>query len=491
MFGLSLGLSVLLVLCILCVCVFEFINGFHDTANAVATVIYTKSLKPWRAVMLSGLLNGLGVFMGGTAVAMGIINMLPVETLVDQNITHSLGMVGAILLTAIIWNLGTWMMAIPASSSHTLVGAILGVGIAYSLLPGTGDAAVNWHKASEVGLSLLCSPLFGFLMAMLLMSLMARLFVRRLELFKAPEGDTPPPWWVRGTLIATCGLVSFSHGSNDGQKGIGLMMLILIGIVPAQFSLDSRYGDHEIAESLSQVQVNFDAVKYNLTDAQSQTILQAAAVPLAELTSLTNERSDLNRAGNHRFEIRKNILLLRNEVAKLKGVSHAVQATSAQEGSAQEGSAQEGSAQKTSTQKGSVQALVLSAASLRRFTDYAPLWVIVLIALSLGIGTMIGWERIVITIGEKIGKTHLSYAQGASAEMVAASTIAASTYLGLPVSTTHVLSSGIAGAMYSSGGLSNLDKVMIQKILMAWVLTFPVCVTLSGTLFLVFRSIFE
>ena len=319
MFGLGIGLSVLLVLCIFCVCVFEFINGFHDTANAVATVIYTKSLKPWRAVLLSGILNGLGVFMGGTAVAMGIINMLPVETLVDQNITHSLGMVGAILLTAIIWNLGTWLLAIPASSSHTLVGAILGVGIAYSLLPGTGDAAVNWHKAGEVGLSLLCSPLFGAILAMLLMALFAAIFFRNVDLFKAPEGDTPPPWWIRGTLIATCGLVSFSHGSNDGQKGIGLMMLILIGIIPAKFALDSRYGDREIAESLASVQKNFESASSALLDDRSQSILQAASVPLAELTSLTSELGDTNREGNHRFEIRKNILVFRNAIAKLNG----------------------------------------------------------------------------------------------------------------------------------------------------------------------------
>lgn len=465
MFGLGIGFSLLLLLCILCVCVFEFINGFHDTANAVATVIYTKSMKPWRAVLLSGLLNGLGVLVGGTAVAMGIINMLPVETLVDQNITHSLGMVGAILLTAILWNFITWWMAIPASSSHTLVGAILGVGIAYSLLPGTGDAAVNWHKASEVGLSLLCSPLFGFILAMLLMSVMARVFLAKSELFKAPDGDTPPPWWIRGTLIATCGLVSFSHGSNDGQKGIGLMMLILIGIVPSQFAINSQYGDREIADALTQVQLDFEKAKVEMTDAKSQSILQAASIPLIELKGLVSEISETSREEHHRFDIRKNILLFKNEIAKLPEATGGKSVAS-------------------------IEALVKSSASLRRYTDYAPTWVIVLIALSLSLGTMIGWERIVVTIGEKIGKTHLTYAQGASAEIVAASTIAASTFFGLPVSTTHVLSSGIAGAMFSSGGLSNLDKGMIQKILLAWVLTFPVCVTMSGTLFLVFRSLF-
>ncbi len=468
MFGLGIGLSLLLLLCILCVCAFEFINGFHDTANAVATVIYTKSLRPWRAVLLSGVLNGLGVFLGGTAVAMGIINMLPVETLVDQNVTHSLGMVGAILLTAIFWNLGTWLLAIPASSSHTLVGAILGVGIAYSLLPGTGDAAVNWHKAGEVGLSLLCSPLFGFVLAIVLMSIMARVFARRAELFCPPANDMPPPWWIRATLILTCGLVSFSHGSNDGQKGIGLMMLILIGILPARFALDDRFDDRDVAATLEQVQLQFDRLQTSTTDPEIQSILQVAAIPLAELKRLTSQAAETQQIGSHRFEIRKNILLLRNEVKKLPQY-HA------------------GTPDPVSAE---LPLLVAKANELRRFTDYAPAWVIVLIALSLAVGTMVGWERIVITIGEKIGKSHLTYAQGASAEIVAASTIAASTYLGLPVSTTHVLSSGIAGAMYASGGLSNLDKNTIRKILLAWVLTFPVCVTMSGTLFLIFRSIF-
>lgn len=471
MFDLGLGLSILLVVCIFCVCVFEFINGFHDTANAVATVIYTNSLKARSAVVLSGILNGLGVFLGGTAVAMGILNMLPVETLVDQNIAHSLGMVGAILLTAIFWNLGTWWLAIPASSSHTLVGAILGVGIAYSLLPGTGDAAVNWHKAGEVGLSLLCSPLFGFVMALMLVSIMAQVFVRNVKLFTSPEGDAPPPWWIRGVLILTCGMVSFSHGSNDGQKGIGLMMLILIGIVPASFSLNNQYSDQDIVEALEQIETNYDEIRTQAGDDQWQHDLKAAALALAELKRLTTQLATpaaqhppASKADTHEFEIRKNILYLRNAAQKL-------------------------SEHTTDASLPAVQQFVVSTNTLRKFTDYAPFWVIVLIALSLAIGTMIGWKRIVVTIGEKIGKTHLTYAQGASAEIVAASTIAASTFMGLPVSTTHVLSSGIAGSMFASGGLSNLDKGTIQKILMAWVLTLPVCMMMSGTLFLLFRNI--
>ena len=466
MFGLDFGFSVLLLLCLFCVCAFEFINGFHDTANAVATVIYTNSMKPWHAVMLSGILNGLGVFVGGTTVAMGIINMLPVETLVDQVTVHSLGMVAAILLTAIFWNLGTWLLSIPASSSHTLVGAILGVGIAYSLLPGTGEAAVNWHKAGEVGLSLLISPLFGFVLALSLMSLLSMLFRRSENLFRSPEGDAPPPTWIRCVLISTCGLVSFSHGSNDGQKGIGLMMLILIGIVPAKFALDDRIPKENLTVTVRAVEESFQSAVADPAAAPFREVLEAAKEPITELMSIATSDSESGVAPQSpAFEIRKSILLIRNQTKQLAAI---------------------GEIEKTP----SVKAFYKNCEALKKHTDYSPTWVIVLIALSLGVGTMIGWKRIVVTIGEKIGKTHLTYAQGASAEIVAASTIAASTYLGLPVSTTHVLSSGIAGSMFASGGVRNLERSMITKILMAWVLTFPVCVTMSGTLFLLFRYLF-
>ena len=463
MFGLDLGLSLVLIVCLFAVCVFEFINGFHDTANAVATVIYTNSLKPSHAVVLSGLLNALGVFIGGTAVAVGIINMLPVETLVDQNIVHSLGMVFAILLTAIFWNFGTWFLAIPTSSSHTLIGSILGVGIAYSLIPGTGDAAVNWKKATDVGLSLLASPLFGFLFALGLMALLAIVFARKQQLFHTPRGDEPPPFPIRCILILTCGMVSFSHGSNDGQKGIGLMMLILIGILPAKFAIDEHRSHLELQKDIAQLRASADSISQIPPDENSDSSIMKLKKPLQRLEEL----AALDPSTEHdatRFELRKNILLVRNAAKKIQFESP--QGTSSE-----------------------IQTLVRNAEGLSKYTDYAPYWVIVMIAVSLGLGTMIGWKRIVVTVGEKIGKTHLTYAQGASAEMVAASTIAVSTYLGLPVSTTHVLSSGIAGAMFASGGIANLEKSTITKILLAWFLTFPVCLTMSGTLFLLFRTI--
>ncbi|MEQ1825749.1 MAG: inorganic phosphate transporter [Pirellula sp.] len=465
MFGLDFGLTTLLVICILCVCAFEFINGFHDTANAVATVIYTKSMRPTFAVVFSGILNGIGVFLGGTAVAMGIINLLPVETLVDQNVAHSLGMVAAILITAIFWNLGTWYLAIPASSSHTLIGSILGCGIAYSLLPGAGDAAVNWRKATDVGLSLLVSPLFGFLFALMLMGLLRGFIPSDKTLFEVPDGDSAPPTWIRATLILTCGLVSFSHGSNDGQKGIGLMMLVLIGILPAKFAINDRYSNAEIYEQVRSLQADLDELRADSTSSHVMHALEGMDAPLQSLATYTQSLVGVDDKSRDRFQVRRQILLLLDAVKKAK-------------------------AEQPKDLK-PLAPFFKEIGTLKKYTDNAPSWVIALIAMSLGIGTMIGWKRIVITIGEKIGKTHLTYAQGASAEIVAASTIGVSTFFGLPVSTTHVLSSGIAGAMFASGGKDNLDTNSISKILLAWILTFPVCLTLSGTLFLIFRSLFE
>src|SRR6187402_1100773 len=257
MFELDLAYSVLLIVCLIAACSFEFVNGFHDTANAVATVIYTNSLKPWVAVIWSGFWNFLGVFWGGIAVAVGIINLLPVETLVDQNIAHSLAMVLALLITAIFWNLLTWYFGIPCSSSHTLVGSILGVGLAYSLLPGSAGNAVNWGEAEKIGLALLVSPLAGFSLAIILMYLIRNL-TKKTEtgemLFKEPKKNQPPPLFIRIILFLTCSMVSYFHGSNDGQKGVGLVMLILIGIVPSYFALNQDFSLNSLSGPVAKIE---------------------------------------------------------------------------------------------------------------------------------------------------------------------------------------------------------------------------------------------
>lgn len=470
MFELDFAHSALLVICLIAACSFEFVNGFHDTANAVATVIYTHSLKPWVAVIWSGVWNSLGVFAGGIAVAVGIINLLPVETLVDQNIAHSLSMVVALLLTAIFWNLLTWYLGIPCSSSHTLIGSILGVGLAYSLLPEASTDAVNWDKAADIGLSLLVSPLFGFSVTIILMYIIRSVTKKTSygeSLFKEPKKDKPPPPWIRGILIVTCTLVSFFHGSNDGQKGVGLVMLILIGIVPAYFALDDNLSPSKLPTPLARVEriaTSIDPLILSATDRgklaeaiDMNKRLQQRFSTLAQIEAIPKQE---------RFLVRKDIMVMdRNLAAIAKNDEVKLSA-------------------------GEKKTLRDELRNVRELTDYSPRWVILMISLSLGLGTMIGWKRIVKTIGEKIGKEHLTYAQGASAEIVAASTIGLSSLYGLPVSTTHVLSSGIAGSMVASKGVKNLQPETVRNILIAWFLTLPVVMVMAGTLFLLFRSVF-
>ncbi|MBD2769162.1 inorganic phosphate transporter [Hymenobacter sp. BT664] len=465
MFGLEPHVLLLLGVCLLAACAFEFVNGFHDTANAVATVIYTNTLRPWVAVVWSAFWNFIGVFSGGIAVAMGIVYLLPVESLIDVNVYHGIAMVGALILGAIIWNVGTWYYGIPASSSHALIGSILGVGIAFSLLPGSRGAAVNWGKAGETGIALLVGPLLGFALTIGMMFLFKR-FVPSKAIFKEPHKRKPPPLWIRLLLIITCTLVSFFHGSNDGQKGVGLIMLILIGIVPTYFALDQTKNPLDLRESLGKVEyvisrVNRDELspndQKNLAEVQAQTTdlnrIFAGKTTIQELPQRT------------RFEIRRDVLLLANRAKKLLSSPNVSLSTQ---------------------DRGIYDAAI---ANMRTFTDYAPWWVLLVVSLSLACGTMIGWQRIVKTIGERIGKEHLSYAQGASSELVAAAMIGVSTQFGLPSSTTHVLTSSIAGSMVASRGVKNINPQMVRNIALAWVLTLPVTMVLSGLLFLLFRAI--
>ncbi|HZY77883.1 MAG TPA: inorganic phosphate transporter [Cyclobacteriaceae bacterium] len=470
MFELELSYTILLIVCLIAACGFEFVNGFHDTANAVATVIYTNSLKPWVAVVWSGFMNSVGVFAGGIAVAMGIVNLLPVESLVDQNIAHSLSMVGALLISAITWNLLTWYFGIPCSSSHTLIGSILGVGIAYSLLPDSTGVAVDWSQASKIGMSLLVSPAFGFTLTIIMMFIIRVATKGRPnsdDLFKEPKKNAPPPTWIRSILLLTCTGVSFFHGQNDGQKGVGLVMLVLIGIVPGFFALNSNLKSSDLNPALQKVSAIVATIDTAPLSAVDSVKVSESEKMVNELQARFSSIGDLNAIPRpQRFEVRKDILLIDRS---LKDVMKK---------------------DEVRLSLGDRATLTSSLKDLRKATDYAPIGVIALISLSLGLGTMIGWKRIVKTIGEKIGKQHLTYAQGASAELVATITIGLSSQYGLPVSTTHVLSSGIAGSMVASKGIKNLQADTVRNILIAWLLTLPVVMVLSGSLFLLFRNIF-
>lgn len=464
MFGLDPTLTFLLIACLLAACAFEFINGFHDTANAVATVIYTNSLKPWVAVVWSGIWNSVGVFAGGITVAMGISYLLPVEVLADQNVYHSVALIMSLLLTAIIWNLGTWYFGIPCSSSHTLVGSILGVGLAYSFIAEKSGNYVNWSKAGDIGLSLLVSPLVGFSLSILIMYIL-RVTVKNKSIFKAPKSNDPPPFWIRMILLLTCTGVSYSHGSNDGQKGVGLVMLILIALVPGYFALNSNVDltnvrtQMALTDSVLHKTINTPAL------AKDDSLEVAKLITIAaKISNVINSKPIDSLDVKEKFEVRQGVIKLGKEVEKLrKSKTIALSETDKN-------------------------ALKSSISGVKSITEYSPKWVIFMISISLGLGTMVGWKRIVKTIGEKIGKQHLNYAQGAASELVAASTIGLATAFGLPVSTTQVLSSGIAGSMVASKGVKNLQGGTIKNIAIAWILTLPVTIIMSGLLFLIFRA---
>ena len=454
---LSSSITIIFFLCLLAVVCFEFVNGFHDTANAVATVIYTKALKPQLAVPWSGFWNFMGVTVGGVAVAMGILKLLPLNELMALPVEIGACLVLGVLLTSIIWNLSTWYLGIPCSSSHTLIGAMIGGSMAFTHFY---SGSVNWDKAKEIGLSLIMSPLFGFGAAILLLLFLKR-FVKSEKLFHIPQSEQEKPSpAIRGLLILTCTLVSFFHGSNDGQKGVGLLMLILIAFLPATFAIDHSIPANKIGTTLMTTQ----------QVVQRAMIVQPGNKKLEGLDSaLTKAQGDLTAnnatAGKGVFVFRKEIQYI-NKGVKYMLTNNMVNVQYADK---------------------DTPVLKAAAGDLTKITDFAPLWVIITISLSLGFGTMIGWKRIVVTLGEKIGKTHLSYAQGATAEIVAASTIGLSSWFGLPVSTTHVLSSGIAGAMVATGGTKNLQSGTLKNIALAWVLTLPVCIGLAYILFMVFH----
>jgi PiT family inorganic phosphate transporter len=462
---------------------FEFVNGFHDTANAVATVIYTHSLPAEMAVVWSGMFNFLGVLTSTGAVAFGIVSLLPVELILQVGSSAGFAMVFALLIAAIVWNLGTWWLGLPASSSHTLIGSIIGVGIANALSRGLdGTSGVDWSKATEIGYALLLSPLVGFVAAALLL-LTLKYLVRNPALYAEPKGQQPPPWWIRGILILTCTGVSFAHGSNDGQKGMGLIMLILIGTVPTAYALNHTPAPNHVesfrAASLAAAAViEKQAAGYDvLGDPRPAVTLYVSQRKLNEGTfvSLAALVKDIaNRVDQYGSIAKIPATSVGNVRNDMYMASEALRFLMKDKENA--------------LSKPEVAILNTYKAELDSATRFIPTWVKVAVAIALGLGTMIGWKRIVVTVGEKIGKSHLTYAQGASAELVAAATIAAADVYGLPVSTTHVLSSGVAGTMAANG--SGLQMATVRNLLMAWVLTLPAAITLSATLYILFLNIF-
>ncbi|HEY2515608.1 MAG TPA: inorganic phosphate transporter [Polyangiaceae bacterium] len=477
----SLFPFVLLGVALLIALAFEFVNGFHDTANAVATVIYTHTLEPHAAVVWSGVWNFLGVLFSTGAVAFGIVSLLPVELILQVGSGSGFAMVFALLAAAIVWNLGTWYFGLPSSSSHTLIGSIIGVGIANQFMSAkSGASGVDWAQATNVGKSLLISPVIGFVCAALLLLLMKKVIPNQ-ALYKAPEGTEPPPFWIRGLLLLTCTGVSFAHGSNDGQKGMGLIMLILIGTVPTAYALNrnvpaaSTQDFLAVSAQAEEVFGHYAPAGVTVADPRAELtralrehapkpetmvaareIAHGLARDLAVYKELKNVPPELTR--NFR-----NDMYLVNEELRL-------------------------SQKKDKPLMTPADAAVISnyRKHLDTATKFIPGWVKIAVAIALGLGTMVGWKRIVVTVGEKIGKDHLTYAQGGAAEITAAVTIGVADAFGLPVSTTHVLSSGVAGTM--AANRSGLQWATVRNLALAWVLTLPVSIVLAGGLFWLFNQ---
>lgn len=481
------GVIIFLGLALLIALGFEFVNGFHDTANAVATVIYTNSMSAPVAVVWSGLFNLLGVLASSGAVAYSVVTLLPVELILNVGSSAGFAMIFALLLAAILWNLATWYVGLPNSSSHALIGSILGVGLANQLLSsGTGGTSgVEWGQAQKVLTGLALAPLIGFVGAMILLFAM-RAILRNPKLYTKPAANEPPPTGIRALLIFTCTAVSFAHGGNDGQKGMGLIMLILIGCAPTAYALNRSLPQDRavaVAQQATAAASVFEAKAgtAKVTPTVARDVLASAlktktaddAVVYAALDTVSRDvAARFERYGGianvpaaATAELRRDMYLTldASKLALKADADHAVF-----------GDADRKSVE--SYQKG-----------LEASTRFIPTWVKVAVAIALGLGTMVGWRRIVVTVGEKIGKAHMTYGMGASAELMAAATILLADRFGLPVSTTHILSSGVAGANVASGAA--LQARTIRNMALAWILTLPAVMALSGGLYWIFLSI--
>ena len=440
-----------LIVCLALVLAFEFSNGFHDTANAVATVIYTNSLKPFYAVVWSGLMNFLGVLLGGIAVAYALVQLIPPEVLSPPNGGTAVGMLVALFIAALVWNVGTWWLGLPNSSSHALSGALIGIAVGNSIKHARGFGnGVDWSQVKSVLSALLLSPIIGFVLAFILFRLL-KMLAHDKRLYEPPEGDKPPVWWMRALLILTCTGVSFAHGTNDGQKSIGLIMLVIIGLFPTSFAVNLDMGNDDIASIAKKMPVAADLIERYGDDQKAVGV--AAARKLADTFAGVKSAADIPEA--ERPAVRNDLDQVLSELktaSEAKGISKEDKET----------------AKSIHDQ-------------MMKSVQYAPWWVRILSALCLGLGTMVGYQRIVTTLGERLGKQKLVPAQGGSAELAAAAVIGVAGFAGFPVSTTHVVTGGISGTMVGSG--AGLQPATAWQIATAWVLTLPATIVLSGGLF--------
>ncbi|WP_065821994.1 inorganic phosphate transporter PitA [Photorhabdus australis] len=483
--GLDFHTSLMLVLALLFVLFYEAINGFHDTANAVATVIYTRAMRAQFAVVMAGVFNFFGVLLGGLSVAYAIVHLLPTDLLLNVSSAHGLAMVFSMLLAAIVWNLGTWYFGLPASSSHTLIGSIIGIGLTNAIVTNSSVVdALNVPKMIQIFLSLILSPLIGLIIAGAIVFLLRRYWSgtkkrKRIHLTPAQrekkDGKRKPPFWTRTALILSAVGVSFSHGANDGQKGIGLIMLVLIGVAPAGFVVNMNANGYDIART-------YDAVTHLQQYYQQNGTALSHAIELTPSVAIVENDPE----GKFHCDSTRAVVVLNQTESMLKGIQSYRELNPEQRNNMRRmlmciADTAESVAKLPETTAEDARFLNKLRKDLLHTVEYAPVWIIIAVALALSLGTLVGWKRVAVTIGEKIGKKGMTYAQGVSAQMTAAVSIGVASYTGMPVSTTQVLSSAVAGTMLVDGG--GVQGKTIKNIMLAWILTLPVSIALSGTLY--------
>lgn len=459
---------------------YEMINGFHDTANAVAMIIYTNSMKPGYSVIMAGIMNFLGVILGGIGVAYVIVHLLPLDIMVSSNQNATLVMIFSLLISAVVWNLGTWYFGLPVSSSHSLIGSIVGVSIAFGMMNGfTFSQSVNWKVVYGILTALALSPLFGFGFAFLIMKL-SRKIVKNPKFFKTPsaDGKKKPNFWMRTGIIATGAGVSFAHGSNDGQKGIGLIMIILIGILPTYYALNMEAHQYKIMQTRDGA-ANLAKFYADNNETLTKLLEEKRLISALKIENKIAE-CNVNQVYNTTLEISKKLdgLKTYSELSNEDRwkIHTAVLCSDNFFGQVER-------AYKL-IDKDKSDYIADQRKQMITSTEYVPFWVIIAVALMLGIGTMIGYKRVVLTIGEKIGSKPINHMQGAVSQAMAMVTILLANFAHAPVSTTHIVSSSVAGTMVAEpdGGV---QKKTINTILVAWIITLPVTAFMGAGIYMV------